>query len=163
MKIIWNTEVLTCRGGDELAQRPNLSRYCRLPQYDDRKRETNESTCGVRVGAGHLDVAHQPPATAPNAKRLACSGLARPQVSTRSCNIEFATDDNPTTNTQVSRQHRQHAYLRRFLQRSKDLPGQGALHCPSTSRRPPPRCRNPAIATATRRRMMEHDNRSDIC
>jgi hypothetical protein len=77
MKIIWNTEVLTCRGGDELAQRPNLSRYCRLPQYDDRKRETNESTCGVRVGAGHLDVAAR---TSHRAKRQEASsvGLSPP-------------------------------------------------------------------------------------
>jgi hypothetical protein len=42
-------------------------------------------------------------------------------------NLKFTRHDNQpkTTNTQVP-QHRQHAYLRRFLQWPEDLPGQGA-------------------------------------
>ena len=76
---------------------------------------------------------------------------------------QFATDDNPTTNTQVSRQHRQHAYLRRFLQRSKDLPGQGALQC--RSRVPPSaaaRGRHSAIAPQQSEHLAEGDDGDTI-
>ena len=122
---------------------------------------TSTTQIALRCGCTSDDgVVHQPRwlcAKGLAACRLADSLAHRSRL--QYC-TQFATDDNPTTNTQVSRQHRQHAYLRRFLQRTKDLPGQGALKCRSTSRRspPPPEGRHFAIATHQSEHLAEGDD-----
>jgi hypothetical protein len=83
------------------------------------------------------------PATGGAAPRLWASATSR-LARRRFAHNEFDLRPRPTTTPrltqQVLLQHRQHAYLRRYLQRPKDLPGQGAF-CLSPS--DPPHVRYP--------------------
>lgn len=58
--------------------------------------------------------------------RVSPTHKARNHLGTPTVEIQDAARRQPLLTTQVAHQHRQHAYLRRLIQRPEDLPGQGA-------------------------------------
>lgn len=79
---------------------------------------------------------HQPPWRSAKASSSAGSAHSSPEF--QYSDREFLPTTTPQLTPQVLRQHRQHAYLRRFFQRSEDLPGQGAFRLLHVARLPPP-------------------------